>query len=95
MGTRKAAPHSGRSATPNDLSDEEVSRLVGIALRQAMRDERVSVRHGAHGMRLARSTVEQHRKKGFVIPPLRMRRLAVPFLDKLSDLIAVRNGRSG
>jgi hypothetical protein len=44
-------------------------------------------------MRCSRSTVERIKKNGFVILPLRSRRLALCFAKNLHLLLEIRNGR--
>lgn len=69
-----------------------MSSLVRTALVACMKQERISVRAAARHFGVAKSTVERWRKKGFVIPVLRSRRVAPCFLRCL--IAAERNGRA-
>jgi len=65
-----------------------------VALRQCLREEKVSVREAAQAFGVAQSTVERWLKDGFVLPILRSRKLAPCVLSNLRLLVAVRNGRA-
>ena len=45
-------------------------------------------------MRCSKSTVERWKKDGFVIPPLRSKRLALCFAKNLHLLLELRNGKA-
>lgn len=88
-----------REATPNNArsvrSDKNLSRLVGTALAQCLVESGTSVRAAAKYMRCSRSTVERWKRDGFVIPPLRSKKLALCFAKNLHLLVAIRNVRTG
>jgi plasmid maintenance system antidote protein VapI len=75
-------------------SDKKVSRLVGTALRQCLAETDTSVRAAASHMGVARSTVERWKRNGFVIAPLRSKRLALCFARNLHLLLEIRDGKA-
>lgn len=73
-------------------SDRKTSPLVMAALRQTLREEKLSVRRAAALMSVSRSTIERYLARGHEIPELRSHRIAWGFLRNLRVLVAVRNG---
>ncbi len=94
MANAKLRSALGKNATRNGRGANSSSPLVGTAINSALRKERVSIRGAARLMRVSKSTVERYLAKGFPIPPLRSRRLALPFAECLLELVQKRNGRT-
>ena len=95
MVKQKRNATASHSATPNGVrSDKKTYRLVGTALAQCIKESGVSVREAARLMRVAPSTVQLHMRKGFAIPPLRSKKLALCFVKNLHLLLEIRNGRA-
>jgi hypothetical protein len=80
---------------PIDLTPKKVHRLVGAAFRGACDDARVSIRGAAVLMGCAESTAQRLAENGCTILPLRSRKLALPFLDRLRAAVLSRNHVGG
>jgi hypothetical protein len=90
-----SAPRPRRRATRKRSGDDQnMSALTGTAWRQCLREKRVSVRLAAQLLGVSKKTAERYKRRGFEIPPLRSRRLAICFLRNLTLLVSMRDGVS-
>jgi hypothetical protein len=78
---------------PDRLDDQEMSHLTGTAWRQCLREAHISVRQGARLIGVSKNTAQEYKLNGFVIPPLRSKKLAICFVKNLLLLLEIRNWR--
>jgi transcriptional regulator with GAF, ATPase, and Fis domain len=80
--------HKSSRVTVATRNGREMSRLTRTAFVQCLEESGVSVRGAARLLGCSKSTIERWRRDGFVVPPLRSKKLALCFAKNLHALVA-------